>query len=237
MLLGVSYSRVGRYPEAVEAFDRVLTLTGGQDVDAVMGKAEALILENPENLLGEAGDMVEQGLGGDPANSRGHWSGGLRASAAGEQIIAVRRWRAMLEGSLTPEVRTIVERELARLGAMPAGSQSVAAEGPVELRLRLGPSASPAPGAVLFIVARIPGQAGPPLAARRLDGARFPVDVSLGDSDAMLPGAKVSDQPELAITARLSASGQTTRGPGDYEAQGLWQTGQGPLEMELLFQP
>ena len=237
MLLGVSYSRVGRYPEAVEAFDRVLTLTGGQDVDALMGKAEALILEKPENLLGEAGDMVEQVLAADPANPSGLWYGGLRASAAGEQITAVRRWRTMLEGSLTPEVRTIVERELARLGAMPAGSQSVAAEGPVELRLRLGPSASPAPGAVLFIVARIPGQAGPPLAARRLDGARFPVDVSLGDSDAMLPGAKISDQSELAITARLSASGQTTRGPGDYEAQGLWQTGQGPLEMELLFQP
>ena len=105
------------------------------------------------------------------------------------------------------------------------------------LRLTLGPPAIPPPGAVLFVVARIPGQAGPPLAAQRVDGPGFPLDVGLSDADAMLPGAKISDQPELAITARLSASGQTTRGAGDYEAQGAWQAGQGPLELQLVYQP
>ena len=53
----------------------------------------------------------------------------------------------------------------------------------------------------------------------------------------MLPGATISDQAELAITARLSASGRTTRGAGDYEAEAAWQKGQGALELELLLQP
>ena len=256
MLLGISYSQIGDYKQAVDAFDRVLALTGGRDPDALMGKAEALILENPERILQAAGDIVEQVLRADPANPKGLWYGGLRASAQGETVLAVQRWRAMLQGPVTPEVRDIVERELDRLGASApvasgappavagsasapvAGSASsaVAASGSpaiVELHLRLAPPASPPLGAVLFIVARIPGQAGPPLAARRVDGARFPLAVSLGDDDAMLPGATVSDKSELAITARLSATGQTTRAAGDYEAQGAWQAGQGALELEL----
>ena len=237
MLLGASYTQVGRYPEAVQAFDRVLDLSGGRDSDALMGKAEALILGDPERLLRDAGDMVEQVLAADPAHPKALWYGGLRASATGEEIIAVRRWRAMLEGPVTPEVRTIVERELQRLGVRVEASGDVAASRGVELRLRLGPAATPPPGAVLFVVARIPGQAGPPLAAKRVDGARFPLDVRLGDADAMLPGATVSDKTDLTITARLSASGEATGGPGDYEAQGGWQAGQGPLELELLLQP
>ena len=263
MLLGVSYIQVERYPEAVQAFDRVLELTAGEDMDALMGKAEALILGSPERLLGDAGELVEQVLAADPANPKGLWYGGLRASATGQDVVAVQRWRAMLEGPVTPEVRAIVEGELNRLGAgagvdtgavaaaaspgTPAAGTAAAsaaapaaaasptvAAGNVELRLTLGQPASPPPGAVLFIVARIPGQPGPPLAAKRVDSARFPLEVGLSDADAMLPGAKISNQPELAITARLSASGQTTPGPGDYEAQAVWQAGQGALELELL---
>ena len=233
MLLGVSYVQVQRYSEAVQAFDRVLDLTAGRDMDALMGKAEALILADPQTLLSDAGDMVEQVLAADPSNPKGLWYGGLRASATGEDVIAVRRWRTMLEGPVTPEVRSIVEGELTRLGARVETSETSAAAGRVELRLSLGPPASSPSGAVLFVVARIPGQAGPPLAAKRVDGARFPLEVRLSDADAMLPGTKISDQTELAITARLSASGQTTRGAGDYEAQGAWQAGQGTLELEL----
>ena len=237
MLLGASYTQVERYSDAVQAFDRVLDLTGGRDMDALMGKAEALILGDPQRLLEDAGDMVEQVLSADPANPKGLWYGGLRASATGQDVVAVRRWRTMLEGPVTPEVRAIVEGELDRLGARVESAGAVAAEGNVELRLTLGPPATPPPGAVLFIVARIPGQAGPPLAAKRVDGARFPLEVRLSDADAMLPGATISDQSELAITARLSASGQTTRGAGDYEAQAAWQAGQGALELELRYQP
>lgn len=233
MLLGASYVQVERYSEAVQAFDRVLDLTGGRDIDALMGKAEALILGNPQRLLEDAGEMVEQVLLEDPANPRGLWYGGLRASATGQEVIAVRRWTAMLEGPVAPEVRAIVEGELNRLGARVQTGGATAAADLVELRLSLGAQASPPPGAVLFVVARIPGQAGPPLAAKRVDGARFPLEVRLSDADAMLPGAKISDQSELAITARLSASGQTTPGAGDYESQAAWQAGQGALELEL----
>ena len=233
MLLGASYVQVERYPEAALAFDRVLGLTGGRDMDALMGKAEALILGDPQRLLEDAGEMVEQVLSADPANPKGLWYGGLRASATGQDVLAVRRWRTMLEGPVSPEVRAIVEGELNRLGAGTETVGTVAAAGAMELRLSLGPPASPPPGAVLFIVARIPGQAGPPLAAKRVDGARFPLEVRLSDADAMLPGATISDQAELAITARLSASGQTTRGAGDYEAEAAWLAGQGALELEL----
>ena len=71
MLLGASYTQVGRYPEAVQAFDRVLDLSGGRDSDALMGKAEALILGDPERLLQDARRNGRAGAGRGPVASQG----------------------------------------------------------------------------------------------------------------------------------------------------------------------
>jgi cytochrome c-type biogenesis protein CcmH len=70
-------------------------------------------------------------------------------------------------------------------------------------------------GAVLFIIARR-GDAGPPLAVKRIAAPRFPLDFTLGPEDRMIQALPFAGP--LAISARLDADGNaTTREPGDLQ--------------------
>jgi hypothetical protein len=86
----------------------------------------------------------------------------------------------------------------------------------VPLRITLAKSVADkgAPGAPLFVLARIPGQRGPPLAAKRLD-ARFPQDVDLLSSDAMLAGTGFTAGQEIEIEARIANGGSAISRSGD----------------------
>ena len=74
------------------------------------------------------------------------------------------------------------------------------------------------PSAVLFVFVREAGfGAGPPIAAKRLPAAAFPVAFEIGESDAMM-GQPFPDS--LLVEARLDADGDpTTRPPTDPKAR------------------
>lgn len=68
----------------------------------------------------------------------------------------------------------------------------------------------------LFIIARIEGaQGSAPLAVKRLDGVKFPYEYSIGQADAMMPGA--SFEGSLTLTARVDHDGFAGVTPGDIE--------------------
>lgn len=85
------------------------------------------------------------------------------------------------------------------------------------------------PGAVLFVFLR-PAETGPPVAAKRIPGPRFPLEVTLGAGDSMM-GAELPAQGFLV--ARLDADGSaSTRGPDDAEAT-LQVTAGNPVRLVL----
>ena len=73
----------------------------------------------------------------------------------------------------------------------------------------------PAPGSVLFVIARKQGvQAGPPLAVARIGEPQFPQVFELGQDQVMMPGLRF--EGPLSITARLDSDGNAmTRDPTD----------------------
>ncbi len=99
----------------------------------------------------------------------------------------------------------------------PAAPTELAAEsgGPIRGTLRLAPeleNAQPS-GAVLFLIART-AQAGPPLAVKRIEAPRFPLEFEIGPADRML--ASVPFAGAVLLSARLDADGNaTSRTPGD----------------------
>jgi cytochrome c-type biogenesis protein CcmH len=99
------------------------------------------------------------------------------------------------------------------------GAPSVAAEGgepirgTIQLAAELGDAVPP--GAVLFVIARR-GDAGPPLAVKRVLDPRFPMDFTLGPEDRMIQAMPFVGP--LMVTARVDADGNaTTRAPGDLQ--------------------
>jgi len=99
------------------------------------------------------------------------------------------------------------------------GAPALAAEGgePIRGTLRIASelqAAQPA-GAVLFLIARSEA-AGPPLAVKRIEAPRFPLDFELGPDDRMLKSMPFAGP--LRLTARLDADGNaTSRTPGDLQ--------------------
>jgi len=73
-------------------------------------------------------------------------------------------------------------------------------------------------GAILFLIARKGEGGGPPLAVRRIESPKFPMDFSIGPDDRMIK-ARPFEGP-LQLSARLDADGNAmTHAPGDLQGQ------------------
>ena len=99
------------------------------------------------------------------------------------------------QGSLqvARELHDLLEQDI--LPGTGVESADDAATTQVSVSVQRGPAVPDAltPDAVLFVFARRPGQAGPPLAEVRTTARAFPVEVGLSDADVMLPGTQLAD--------------------------------------------
>ncbi len=92
-----------------------------------------------------------------------------------------------------------------------AGAEAVS--GRVELSAAVKDKAKP--DDVIFIFARAVEGPRMPLAARRARVADLPLDFMLDDSQAVMPGNKLSSASQVRIEVRVSKSGQAVPGKGD----------------------
>jgi len=100
-------------------------------------------------------------------------------------------------------------------GASPmrGSGSSEAIQGRVELAESL--SGRVPPGAVLFVIARR-GNAGQPMAVKRIVSPQFPLDFAIGPDDRLTEA--VPFEGPLQLTALVDADGNaTTREPGDLQ--------------------
>lgn len=110
----------------------------------------------------------------------------------------------------------------------PAG-EAAAASGPsfrVQVSLAPALASRVGPDAVLFVLAKNPSGMPMPLAVQRLPATGLPLSVTLDDSVAMSPAARLSSAREVEIIARVSQSGQAVAASGDLEGR------VGPLAVE-----
>ena len=98
-------------------------------------------------------------------------------------------------------------------GKQPASAMASAVSGRVELAAALKGKANPED--VVFIFARAVDGPRMPLAAKRVRAADLPLDFTLDDSQAVMPGANLSSAQQVRIEVRISKSGMATPGKGD----------------------
>jgi cytochrome c-type biogenesis protein CcmH len=229
LMLGRSYAQLEQYPMAARAYQRADRLADGKNAEALTGLAEALILGKQGDLDGRPGRLFEQALALDPRSTKALFYSAIAAMERGEKPLARSRFTQLLSADPPPEVRQLIERTLASLddAAAPAVAAAGAQAAPptpasagevaeVHITVTLSPkvAASAAAGAPLFVLARNPGQRGPPLAARRLE-ATFPQAVVLKSTDAMISGTGFTKGQALEITARVANGGSAMAKSGD----------------------
>ncbi|MCC5794793.1 MAG: hypothetical protein JJT85_08660 [Chromatiales bacterium] len=247
LVLGSAHVSLGQFAEGALAYERALALSGGQDVMAMLGLAEAMALMDRSALAADAGRLVEAALDREPENARALWYGGLAAIARSEFTVAVSRWESLMALSPPEEIRGVLERELATLRQVArSGAAPVPPAGPARFSVRVsvdeGLRDRVRAGAPMFLVVRDAAslEGGLPLAAVRLDAGRLPADIPVSDQDVMLPGLSLVNLERAQIIARVANGGDASAQAGDIFGVATWEAGSGDavnLVIDQVYEP
>lgn len=221
VMLGRSYVMLQRYPRAVEAYQQAYDRAQGDNLEATMGLAEALVLTDPAALAGKGGELIESALARAPRDPKALWYGSLAALQSGRYAVARDRMRLLLAMNPPEQVRTVLEQQLQQIEASLGGEDgSAPAQGAPGRSVRVNVAVAPElagrmeRGLALFVLARR-SEGGPPLAVVRRSSDELPLTVELSDNDAMLAGQDLSSTPQVQIVARISRSGTPQAQSGD----------------------
>lgn len=252
IMLGRSYTAMGRYPRAVEAYQRAYDVSQGQDVEALVGLGEALALTDEASLTGRAGKLFETALSVAPTHPKALWYGGVAALRSGDLRLGRDRLQMLLAQNPPDEIRGVLARQIQDLdeqigeggrAATPPTSAPTPSAAPAasERAIQVSVSVSPqlrqqVTGETrLFILARDPSAGGPPLAVQRHAASSLPLNVTLSESDAMIPTRSIATVPKVVVVARLSRSGAPQQQSGDLYGEAEYEFGKssGPLTIVI----
>jgi cytochrome c-type biogenesis protein CcmH len=234
--LGHSYLVLQEYPLALRAFERADRISEGKSPEALMGEAEALVLADESELAGRAGKLIERALLLAPHSGQALFFGAAAAARRGDLPLARERYAQLLSMNPPAGIRPLIEQQVSALDEQLAGGSPAAAPaaGPatadaaVRVNISLGARLAAGPAGTLFVFVRKPGEGGPPLAAKRLEG-HFPQSVTLTAADAMIPGRTFSAGQEVQVVARIARSGNPVGAKGDPYGQIRYRVGQDGL--------
>lgn len=250
MMLGRSYSAIGRYPRAADAYQQAYDLTQGQNVEAIIGLGEALALTDEASLTGRAGKLFETALIMAPNHPKALWYGSVAALRSGDLRRGRDRLQLLMAQNPPEELRGVLERQIQDLNQQlgEAGQQAGQAAAPVvaanseavaagSRSIKVSVSLAPqmrdkvSGNLSLFILARDPSAPGPPLAVQRRSSSELPLDVELSERDAMIPARTIATVPKVVVVARLSRSGAPQQQSGDLFGEAEYEFGKnsGPL--------
>lgn len=213
-MLGGVRGMQGRYAEAAAAFGRARSLSGDTDVGALVGYAEAQVLEDPSRLAAMA-PLFARALELEPDDQKALWYGGHAANDSGDRPRAVALWSRLLQQDVPPALRAAVAARLGE-GAVDAAATPTAEGTLLEVEIALAPemAARASADAPLFVFVRAPGIAAPIL-VKRVMRPRFPLQVRFTAADQL--GDAVAIAAGFTVGARLSQLGTAGRGSGDIE--------------------
>ncbi len=247
LMLGRSYMMLGRAPDAMTAYERLLKLRP-DDAGTLVDYADALAVTNGRTLDGEPTKLLDRALKLEPDNLKALALAGTAAFNRGDFATAVKHWERVAQigpadGQLVEMVRSGVAEARER-GKLPAAGAAAALAAPAAstaavvaadaaavataaapsgpgisgtVRLAAALQSQAAPEDSVFIFARPAEGARMPLAIVRTQVKELPFDFKLDDSQAMSPAARLSGVKRVIIGARISKSGQAMPQPGDLE--------------------
>lgn len=239
--LARSYETLGRYTDAVAAYQQVLRLVPGQPA-VLADLADALLSANQGVPDANAIAAVAQALAAQPDQPKALALAGMMALRRGDAAEALAHWER-LQTLLPPDSEAARQiqsniaqaRGMAATGvpaagipaagspaagapATPAPQASTAATTPrLSGHARIAESlrSNVRPGDTVFILARPVEGSRMPLAILRMRVSDLPRAFVLDDSNAMSPDATLSRASKVRVEIRISRSGTAAAQPGD----------------------
>jgi cytochrome c-type biogenesis protein CcmH len=230
LMLGRSYTALGRYRDAAIALGRANQLTPG-NASLLADWADIVGMAQGKRLAGEPARLVQQALDIDPRHVKALALAGSVAFEAKDYGAARAYWERLV-AVLPPDAPMLrsVRGNIAEATALEGGTAVAAAPAPapasavaamrVAGQVELSPTlaARVAPGDTLFVFARAAEGPRMPLAIVRREAA-LPFAFTLDDSMAMSPQMRLSGFARVVVGARISKSGNATPQAGDLIGQ------------------
>jgi cytochrome c-type biogenesis protein CcmH len=223
IMLGQAYTSIGQYPLAIRAYNRANRLTSSSEPAALAGLGEAMTLSGDATQAARAAELFERALQLDPKSPKALFYSAVAAYDAGRLDIAHDRFEAMLELNPPENVRIALQKQITAIDGQLHQAPDPATA--IHLHVTLAPAlAAQVPAnASLFVFVRAP-QGGAPLAVKR-SAAQLPQDLDLSARDAMIAGHGVQPGQQVAVVARISASGAPLAQTGDLYGEIRYQAG------------
>lgn len=214
--LGRTYMAQERAADAAVAFERAVDVAGREP--ELLGQwAQALYFASDKQWTAQLQALTDEALKGDPAEVTSLGLLGIAAYESGQFQKAIGHWQQLVavlpaEDPSRQAIQGGIERAREQLGE-PAAAAPATSQG-LTVRVELAPAlqAKVQPGDAVFVFARAVSGPPMPLAVKRLSVADLPAEVSLSDSDAMMPQLKISGFEQVQLVARISRSGNATAG-------------------------
>lgn len=213
----------------------------GDDPQILTNFAEFLAKSNNGQFDGIPNTLLKTALKIDPNHQNALWLSGAVAMKAGHYRLAIAHLERLLV-QLPPEaeeLKQMLQQHIANAkqrlqgNTAPSVAKAKATESSstatptatakateIEVHVSLAPTLQDKvnPTDTLFIYAT-PTDSRMPLAIARKSATELPTSVTLDDSSAMMPNAKLSGFPKVTVWARISRSGDAIPKSGDLQGQ------------------
>jgi cytochrome c-type biogenesis protein CcmH len=220
--LGRAYMSQERPNDGANAFERAIRIAGRQP--ELLGQlAQARYFANDKKWSPDLQALTDEALKGNPEEVTSLGLLGIAAFEDKRFQDAVTYWGRLI--ALMPAddpSRAAIEGGIERARSNLPADQQVAQQPPaaaatgavlkVRVQLAADVQAKVQPGDSVFVFARAASGPPMPLAVKRMTVADLPAEVSLADSDAMMPQLKLSNFPQVILQARISRAGNAKAG-------------------------
>ncbi|MBU1187695.1 MAG: tetratricopeptide repeat protein [Gammaproteobacteria bacterium] len=248
MRLASALTRQSRFKESADALQQALALTASdapERADILASLAENQLFAATGSIPATALNNLQEALQIDADNPRALWLSGAVAFQQADYSAAIGHWQTLLplvdDAGIRDSIQQQLNQALAALhsevgadlnatdNSTPAPATDTAAtafapqinvtiEFDTALQQRLQQHSGPAP--VLFLFARRPDSPGPPLAIQRVENPQAPLQLTLSNAQAMVPGndlGSLGQGAAVELVARLSWSGNASAASGDWQ--------------------
>ena len=226
-LYGKTLYQMGAIPQALQALQRVERIQP-DDADTLLLSAQALMQLGTEQSLYNAEVKLQRLLKANAVHQGAQLILGYVYYNAAKYQQAMDIWQALIEqrsaaGDAEGEGVTLLKQQIAKAKVKLEQTQNP--EDPTQdnshgialtVDLAVALKQSIAPRHTVFVVAYGDDGSPAPVAVKRYKVADLPLNITLTDKDAMLPGRLISQMKTIKLSARVSFSGTAKPQSGDY---------------------
>jgi len=235
-MLAKTYMSTQQFQKSADAYEKVIALVG-EDVQLLLGYADALAMSEGGKLTGKAKPVVDKIMKLAPDSPTVLWMAGTAESQQGNFKQALIFWYKLnpmldAEPKAQRQLSQLIQGAESQLGADLVAELKAAApkskaqpvtesKAQIIVTVDLDPALKDKvnPTDTLFIFAKALQGPPMPLAAVKLTADALPITVTLDDSMAMMPQMKLSSYDHVKVSAVISKSGQPGAKPGDLFAE------------------